>query len=82
VVYHHHRRKLGPKVEQLRQENDIARGAYYACMSDQGFVNYWFEGMKQSFTTEPGFGQNQYQVLVNELRGAQIYFEKKAKGEI
>ncbi|RKZ81636.1 MAG: hypothetical protein DRR19_21905 [Candidatus Parabeggiatoa sp. nov. 1] len=82
VVYHHHQRKLGPKVEQLRQENDIARGAYYACMSDQGFLNYWFEGMKQSLTTNPGFEQNQYQVLVNELRGAQIYFEMKAKGEI
>lgn len=82
VVYHHHRRKLGPVVNQLRQENDIARGAYYACMSDQGFLNYWFEGMKQSLTTEPGFGQNQYQVIVNELRGAQIYFEMKAKGEI
>ena len=82
VVYHHHRRKIGPPIKQLRQENDIARGAYYACMSDQGFINYWFEGMKQSLTTEPGFGQNQYQVLVNELRGAQIYFEMKAKSEI
>ncbi|RKZ50910.1 MAG: hypothetical protein DRR16_05580 [Candidatus Parabeggiatoa sp. nov. 3] len=82
VVYHHHRRKPGPVVNQLRQENDIARGAYYACMSDQGFLNYWFEGMKQSLTTEAGFGQNQYQVLVNELQGAQIYFEMKAKSEI
>ena len=82
VVYHHHRRKPGPEVEQLRLENDIARGAYYASMSDQGFLNYWLEGMKQSLTTDPGFGQNNYQVLVNELRGAQIFFEMKANGEI
>jgi len=82
VVYHHHGRKPGPEVEQLRRENDIGRGVYYACMSDRGFLNYWSEGMKQSLTTDPGFGQNHYQVLVNELRGAQIYFEMKAKGEI
>jgi glycosyltransferase involved in cell wall biosynthesis len=82
VVYHHHQRKLGEKIKQLRKDNDIARGAYYACMSDQGFLNYWFEGMKQALTTAPGFGQNQYDVLVNELRGAEIYFEMKAKGEI
>jgi len=82
VVYHHHRRKPGPEIEQLRLENDIGRGVYYAAMSDQGYLNYWLEGMKQSLTTDPGFGQNNYQVLVNELRGAQLYFEMKAKGEI
>ena len=82
VVYHHHRRKPCPEVEQLRLENDIARGAYYASMSDQGFLNYWLEGMKQSLTTDPGFGQNNYQVLANELREAQIFFEMKANGEI
>ena len=82
VVYHHHRRKPGPEIAQLREQNDIARGGYYACMSDQGFLDYWLWGMKQSLTTEPGFGQNRYQVLLDELRGAQIYFEMKAKGEI
>jgi GT2 family glycosyltransferase len=82
VVYHHHRRQLGPEIEQLRLENDIARGAYYASMSDQGFLTYWLEGMKQSLTTDPGFQQNNYQVLANELRGAQLYFEMKAKGEL
>ncbi|KOR33448.1 hypothetical protein TI05_00960 [Achromatium sp. WMS3] len=82
VVYHHHRRKLGKQVDELRQQNDIARGAYYACMSDQGFVNYWYEGMKRSLTTTPGFGQNQYQVLANELQGAKMYFELKAQSKL
>lgn len=82
VVYHHHRRKPGAEVEALRRQNDLARGAYYASMSDQGFFNYWQAGMKQSLTTEPGFGQNAYQVLLNELEGAQMYFEMKMKGEL
>lgn len=82
VVYHHHGRKPGPEIAQLRLENDIGRGVYYAAMSDQGFLSYWLAGMKQSLTTDPGFEQNNYQVLVNELRGAQLYFEMKAKGTL
>jgi glycosyltransferase involved in cell wall biosynthesis len=30
VVEHHHGRKEGPELEQLKRENDYARGAYYA----------------------------------------------------
>ena len=79
VVYHHHRRKPGQEAAELRLANDIARGAYYACMSDQGFLSYWTEGIKSSLTVDPGYGQNKYQVLINELKGAQLYFEGKSQ---
>lgn len=78
VVYHHHRRQLAPEIEQLQRENSIGRGAYYAAMSDQGYPHYWLEGMKLSLTDEP----KNYQRLINELLGAQYYFEMKAKTEI
>ena len=82
VVYHHHKRKAGIEAQQIREANDIARGAYYACMADQGFVNYWYEGMKQALTTDPGFGRNAAQCLANELSGAKNYFELKAMGKL
>lgn len=29
VVYHHHGRKAGPALEELKRANDFARGAFY-----------------------------------------------------
>ena len=79
VIYHHHRRKPGAQIEQLRSANDVARGAYYACMADQGFIKHWYEGMKLSFETgtEPEHKHKKYQVLLRELEGAQLYFKHK-----
>jgi glycosyltransferase involved in cell wall biosynthesis len=46
VVYHHHGRKPGPEIENLKLENDYARGAYYAKFILKGKINYlsgWIE---------------------------------------
>ncbi len=84
VVYHHHGRKPGSlELKELGYTYDTGRGAYYACMSDRGFLDYWKEGMKRSLTFCSRSGRkSSYSMLVNELKGAQIYFEMKAKGVI
>ena len=46
IVYHHHRRKPGEAIEELKRENDYSRGAYYAKFVFKGkgmFLSNWIK---------------------------------------
>jgi glycosyltransferase involved in cell wall biosynthesis len=41
IVYHHHGRKPGPDIENLKRDNDYARGAYYTKLILMGKYKYF-----------------------------------------
>lgn len=67
VVYHHHGRKPGPGLIELKKQNDFARGAYFAkmiLMKEFKYLKEWFKLWRKP--REKG-------MRLRELRGALAY---------
>lgn len=67
VVYHHHGRKEGTEIEELKRLNDIARGGYYVKRLREGQLSYLALWAKNT----QGLGNGRR--LVHEIRGAIQY---------
>lgn len=67
VVYHHHGRKPGPGLFELKKQNDIARGAYFAKMillKEFKYLKEWFKLWRKP---------REKRMRLRELRGAVAY---------
>ncbi len=76
-VFHHHQRKARGEVMKLREDNDIGRGAYYASMYEQGFIDAWLKGLQMTADSRPKYGEHPHFRVINELKGALLYFQSK-----
>lgn len=75
VVYHHHGRKPGPELIELKKQNDFARGAYFAKMillQESKYLKEWLKLWHKS--GEKG-------MRLRELRGAAAYMFFRMSGK-
>jgi glycosyltransferase involved in cell wall biosynthesis len=75
VVYHHHGRKPGPELIELKKQNDFARGAYFIRMiqlKEFKYLREWFKLWRK-----PGDKGMRFR----ELRGAVGYLFFRLRGK-
>ena len=76
VVYHHHGRKPGKDIEDLKRENDYARGAYYTKFILLGKRQYM---MGWSYQIVKHLKAGRTRVALRELRGGAAYAIARVK---
>ncbi len=78
VVYHHHGRKMGHEIEQLKRQNAYARGAYYSLFILRGHLSYLWGWLRRSILRRRSLSRS-WKPFITELRGMLDYTRSRFK---